>query len=411
VCIQKQCPLFFSKAVSESNFSKMYSDLCVKLNEQPVGLPPDQKVTFRRVLLNKCQEEFESAYMSDDKLPEDPEDRLIFKEKARRRKLGNVKFIGELFKSKLLSEKIIQECVKILFDSVGKSRTDRETMEHHCELVYKLMTTIGKLIDTPKAKPFMQRYFDQFSKLSQDDNISSRIRFMFQDLLELRRNNWIPRREENTPKTIGEVQAEALAKQFQDEINLTTKPTSSQEIKTQKAGPIQLSVTTPVVLEKKDSLKKKGKKSKKKIVSGKKLTDEELEKRTKLLLEEYLISGDAKEAEQCIKDLNAPQYYAKIIEQAISITLEKHQKDRDSMSKLLADLTPDIFSEQDFVKAFKQLLEYIEELDIDIPSASSMVGTFVGQAVVNNCVSFTVAEKELKKDKVKQAMMRVIKPN
>jgi len=251
--------LVFSKAVSESNFSKMYADMCVRLNAQTVALS-DQKVTFRRVLLNKCQEEFESTYMSDDKdQPEDPEERLIYKEKIRRRKLGNVKFIGELFKSKLLSERIIQECIKILFDSVGKSRSDKETMEHHCELVCKLMFTIGKLIDTSKAKPFMQQYFEQFTKLSHDENLSSRIRFMFKDLLELRKNNWIPRREENNPKTIGEVHAEALAKQFQDELDLAD--TKAIEIKSQKAV-IQPQVIQPIVEKKRYNRKKETKESK-----------------------------------------------------------------------------------------------------------------------------------------------------
>jgi len=43
----------------------------------------------------------------------------------------------------------------------------------------------------------------------------------------LRSNNWIPRREENTPKTFGEVHAEALAKQIQDEIFSETKSPST----------------------------------------------------------------------------------------------------------------------------------------------------------------------------------------
>jgi len=241
--------LVFSKAVSEPNFSKMYAELCVKLNAQPVNLP-DPKVNFKRVLLNKCQDEFESTYVINNKnLSDDPEERFF---KLRRRKLGNVKFIGELFKSKLLSEKIVEECIRILLDPVDKSR-DKETVEHHCELICKLMTTIGKLLDQPKSKSFMQKHFDQFTRLSQDENLSSRIRFMFQDLLDLRSNNWIPRREENTPKTFGEVHAEALAKQIQDEIFSETKsPSTTIETK----GKISQSSST----EKKDpNLKKKKK--------------------------------------------------------------------------------------------------------------------------------------------------------
>jgi hypothetical protein len=335
--------------------------------------------------------------MSENKdLPENPDDRVVYKEKLRRRKLGNVKFIGELFKSKLLSEKIIQECVKILFDSVHNTKSDKETMEHHCELVCKLLTTIGKLIDSSKATPFMQQYFGEIQKLSQDDNVSSRIRFMFQDLAELRKNNWVPRREENTPKTIGEVHAEALARQFQDEVDLSS---SSAETKSKQ----------PAQQEKKEAAVAKKRPQKAKAKPKKeKLTDEELEKRTNLILEEYLSSGDFKEVEQCIKELGAPHHHPKIIEAAIVLTLDKRQKDRDLISKLFSELSPEIFSEADFVKGFKLLTEYIDELDIDIPSASTMLGSIVGRAVVDNCLSLALAEKEMKKEKVRESMMQTI---
>jgi len=56
-------------------------------------------------------------------------------------------------------------------------------------------------------------------------------------------------------------------------------------------------------------------------------------------------------------------------------------------------------------------MEMIDDLEIDIPSASKMLGTFIGQAVENNCISLSFAEKEVKKDKVKQSAMHVIKPN
>jgi len=106
------------------------------------------------------------------------------------------------------------------------------------------------------------------------------------------------------------------------------------------------------------------------------LTEEELEKRTHVLLEEYLFSGDVKEAEQCIKDLNAPQYHSQIIEQAITLSLDKHKKERDQISALFSELSPHIFSEEDFVKGFKSLIDIVDDLEIDIPSASTMLGNF-----------------------------------
>ena len=59
--------------------------------------------------------------------------------KLRRRFLGNIRFIGELFKIKVLTEKIMKQCVKELLVP-----DDEEKLESLC----KLMTTIGKDLDT-----------------------------------------------------------------------------------------------------------------------------------------------------------------------------------------------------------------------------------------------------------------------
>lgn len=63
--------------------------------------------------------------------------------KARRRSLGNVKFIGELFKLKMLTEAIMHDCVVKLLKN-----EDKESLECCC----KLLSTVGKALDTEKAK-------------------------------------------------------------------------------------------------------------------------------------------------------------------------------------------------------------------------------------------------------------------
>lgn len=39
--------------------------------------------------------------------------------------------------------------------------------------------------------------------------VSSRVRFMLQDVIELRHSKWVPRREDNNPKTIEQINKEA----------------------------------------------------------------------------------------------------------------------------------------------------------------------------------------------------------
>jgi translation initiation factor 4G len=55
--------------------------------------------------------------------------------KARRRSLGNIRFIGELYKLKMLTARIMHECLRKLI-----ATTDEESLECLC----RLLTTVGK---------------------------------------------------------------------------------------------------------------------------------------------------------------------------------------------------------------------------------------------------------------------------
>lgn len=48
--------------------------------------------------------------------------------------------------------------------------------------------------------------------------VSSRIRFMILDVLDLRANKWVPRREIDNPKTIGEMNIELEKKEHEQKM-------------------------------------------------------------------------------------------------------------------------------------------------------------------------------------------------
>ena len=64
--------------------------------------------------------------------------------RMRKRSLGNIRFIGELFKLKMLSETIMHECITRLL----KSTSDEESLECFAGLI----KTTGKDLDKPEAK-------------------------------------------------------------------------------------------------------------------------------------------------------------------------------------------------------------------------------------------------------------------
>ncbi|XP_070802000.1 eukaryotic translation initiation factor 4 gamma 1 isoform X3 [Pituophis catenifer annectens] len=221
--------LIFEKAISEPNFSVAYANMCRCLMglKVPTTDKPTVMVNFRKVLLNRCQKEFEKD-KDDDEIFEKkqkemdeaatPEEKTRLKEelddardKARRRSLGNIKFIGELFKLKMLTEAIMHDCVVKLLKN-----HDEESLECLC----RLLTTIGKDLDFEKAKPRMDQYFNQMEKIIKEKKTSSRIRFMLQDVIDLRRNSWVPRRGDQGPKTIDQIHKEAEMEEHREHIKV-----------------------------------------------------------------------------------------------------------------------------------------------------------------------------------------------
>ncbi|KAL9243458.1 hypothetical protein vseg_017343 [Gypsophila vaccaria] len=203
----------FDKALTEPTFCEMYANFCHHLaSELPDLSVENEKITFRRLLLNKCQEEFERGEREEQEANNvdgegDTEQSEQVREekrvKARRRMLGNIRLIGELYKKRMLTERIMHECIKKLLGQY--QNPDEENIEALC----KLMSTIGEMIDHSKAKEHMDAYFDIMRQLSNNMKLSSRVRFMLRDAIDLRKNKWQERRKVEGPKKIEEVHRDA----------------------------------------------------------------------------------------------------------------------------------------------------------------------------------------------------------
>ncbi|KAG5647073.1 hypothetical protein DXG03_001443 [Asterophora parasitica] len=238
--------LVFEKATDEATWSEMYARLCRKMMERispqvqddgikaADGKPIAGGQLFRKYLLNRCQEDFERGWVAKEataaaaatKAAEDQaakaasekskangeeevvlySDEYYAAQKAKRQGLGLVKFIGELFKLQMLTERIMHECVKKQLANVDNP--EEEEIESLC----KLVTTVGALLDTPKARAHLDVYFSRMKELTKNPNVSSRMQFMLQDVLELRERKWVTRNAVTAPTTIAQIH-EAAAKE------------------------------------------------------------------------------------------------------------------------------------------------------------------------------------------------------
>nr|CAG23924.1 eukaryotic initiation factor 4G [Sphaerechinus granularis] len=202
--------LVFEKAISEPNFSTAYAHMCQRLSQLKVQSTssPGQQVQFRPILLHNCQQEFEKEKQTEideaqrrkeiSQLPANQQEAQLelLEEKlykAKRRTMGNIRFIGELFKLNILTENIMHGCIMKLLKA-----KDDDSLECLCNL----MSTIGKALDHEKAKNRIDQYFNKIDKIIASQANQPRIRFLMYDLVDLRKNNWVPRRQENKPTTI-----------------------------------------------------------------------------------------------------------------------------------------------------------------------------------------------------------------
>ena len=203
----------------------------------------NKRNSFKRSLLNKCEDEFnkqdiyadwkveKATYeqtkmnlVGGDRERKEKGDELEFRRlKIKKQMLGNIKFIGQLFKKDLLKEKIMRYCIGSLLKlkqvETSKSKNpeykdsgDMDMDDEDHEALCNLFATIGKTIDTKAAADFMNVCFTKFEELGECKKLDSRSRFMYKDLLDLRQNGWIPRRKEEKAKTIDEIR-----KDFEEE--------------------------------------------------------------------------------------------------------------------------------------------------------------------------------------------------
>ncbi|EHH49619.1 hypothetical protein EGM_00309 [Macaca fascicularis] len=482
--------LVFEKAIDEPSFSVAYANMCRCLVtlKVPMADKPGNTVNFRKLLLNRCQKEFEKDKADDDVFEKKqkeleaasaPEERTRLhdeleeaKDKARRRSIGNIKFIGELFKLKMLTEAIMHDCVVKLLKN-----HDEESLECLC----RLLTTIGKDLDFEKAKPRMDQYFNQMEKIVKERKTSSRIRFMLQDVIDLRLCNWVSRRADQGPKTIEQIHKEAKIEEQEEQRKVQqlmtkekrrpgvqrvdeggwntvqgaknsrvldpskflkiTKPTIDEKIqlvpkaqlgswgkgssggakasetsrgsmgreKNDKPLPSatarpntfmrggsskdlldnqsqeeqrremletvkQLTGAVDVERNNTEAERNKTRESAKPEISAVSapdkaaLSEEEMERKSKSIIDEFLHINDFKEAVQCVEELNAQGLLHVFVRVGVESTLERSQITRDHMGQLLYQLVQsEKLSKQDFFKGFSETLELADDMAIDIP--------------------------------------------
>ncbi|KAG6329148.1 hypothetical protein ID866_9941 [Astraeus odoratus] len=121
---------------------------------------------------------------------------------AKRRGPGLAKFLSEMFQHRIVTERIMHECIKTL---LSNDAPQEEVIESLCQL----LLTAGKILDVPEARADMDVYFERMRGLCKGSDISPRMQFMLQDVIELRERGWLPRNAVKPPPTTTKAPQEA----------------------------------------------------------------------------------------------------------------------------------------------------------------------------------------------------------
>jgi len=203
----------FAKAIDEPPFAPLYARYCTKLYDVFPEFHDDENkpINFRTKLLELCYAKLTADDEDIEGFDEmSPKDQQLAQAKVKRHTVGNLKMIGELFKQKLIQDKVLHSSIEILLDD------EDGIVESDVEALVTLLETCGRELEesSEESGKLMQSYFEKIGVLSKDSKrICSRVRFSLMDLIEMRKKSWTARVDKSFGTQTKEEFHKALAKQ------------------------------------------------------------------------------------------------------------------------------------------------------------------------------------------------------
>ncbi|EFX85271.1 hypothetical protein DAPPUDRAFT_300388 [Daphnia pulex] len=207
--------LIYEKALEEPNLSLMYAKTCQSLSLKKAECDSNSTETpnFRSMLLDRCLSEFDKTstgqYDVENKKKEidcaeteakkaEMEMELVELQNNRRKYgFANIRFMGELYKIKVVPLRFVHECVVWLLSQ----DMDEEALECLCFL----LISIGKDLEVPNKKPnpnpknreMMTTYLNNLKMIGNKAEISDRIRSLIRGVIDLRNIGWLSHENNN----------------------------------------------------------------------------------------------------------------------------------------------------------------------------------------------------------------------
>jgi hypothetical protein len=197
--------VFFDKAVQEPEYSGLYArlfrELCeMKDSERELEAELRDRLFCNRIsreLLRTCDEEFHRPIelTADEKVdrttgkPYSEEEVDMKRTRLKNRLVGNIKFVGELFKIDLVTVDVIESIFQLLVGSFNPNNpTERE--DYVFEVFATLIKTVGAIFK--ERHPYVLARYLGVAKSVETSHPRPRIRFLMMDLSDLnKKQGWV----------------------------------------------------------------------------------------------------------------------------------------------------------------------------------------------------------------------------
>jgi hypothetical protein len=234
--------VFFKKATLEEKYCSMYTNLLKYIlekeyekygdnmdgSESPTKSPSKTKnfskaSKFRNDIIEECkstllefQEEMKNQGGSEI-------DKADFEFRYKRRLFGNLKFIAELFKKKIVSRPVPLYVLSHLLGIYGDEGSYNDfTIEGACTFVAKVGSKLDKQKsgssprkgDTSSKSNDNSKFdavIDKLLEFQFDDKVDTRIQFIIKNTLSMRELGWKDKDNEDGPKTKSQIKKEHMA--------------------------------------------------------------------------------------------------------------------------------------------------------------------------------------------------------
>jgi len=193
--------IIFHKVTDDPHYCETYVDMIHSLHTAYPEFPAEEEgeapTSFRRMLVNMCQDKFEEmvSLAEEEEDPKaatlDPDELLEQTIKKKRNCMATMKFIGNLFVRQLLAAAVIRRIV-------GDLLNGEAPLEMHVEYALELVIAVGHQFEhTDKDKGVIHAIMSRLADLKSVKGpngkpiLSKRVQFSIDDLKDMRENGWV----------------------------------------------------------------------------------------------------------------------------------------------------------------------------------------------------------------------------